>query len=127
MNSLLTVDWLLLLLRANDIICLSNQIGKLSEDMPTECDFLLLCELLVYAIELLYVSGEVASCVPIEVRAKLIPSWTKLMDAVTVAMVNAPQQSCPTLNKFIAMVINRLVEFFQEQEAEVGVAIPANH
>lgn len=87
------------------------------EDSQSE-QFLLLCKLLVYPVKLLYANGEVASSVPIEVRAKLIPTWTKLIDAV--AMVN--RDSSSLMNEFVTMVINKLVEFFEEQEAEVGVA-----
>jgi len=86
----------------------------LSEGNPSEQDFLLLCELLVYPVKLLYANTGVATSVPIEVRAKLVPTWTKLIDSVA--------ESTLEMNEFVTMVINKLVEFFEEQEAEVGVA-----
>ena len=74
------------------------------------------CELLIYPIKLLYASVTVASSVPIEVRAKLIPTWTKLLE--TAAMVITPEST----NDLVTMVIDKLVDFLQEKEAEVGVA-----
>ena len=80
--------------------------------------FSLLCDLLLYPVELLYANITVANSVPIEVRAKLVPSWTKLMDAV--AMVTT-SESCLAVNELVMMVVDKLVEFLQEQEAEVSI------
>ena len=82
---------------------------------------LMFSDVLIYPVELLYSSAAIASSVPIEVRAKLIPSWTKLIDAVTVAMVTTSELP-PSINELITVIGNKLVEFLQEQEAEVGVA-----
>ena len=84
------------------------------EDNLTECNTLL-CDLLAYPVELLYASVAIARAVPIEVRAKLMPAWTKLIEAV--AMVTTSEST----NNLVAMVLNRLTELFQEQKAEVGV------
>jgi len=70
----------------------------------------------VYPVELLYVSVALARAVPIEVRAKLIPAWTKLIEAI--AMVTTSEST----NYLVAIVLNKLVELIQEQNAEVGVA-----
>ena len=94
-----------------------HQVSKLCEDKSTNHVFSLLCDLLLYPVELLYADITIASSVPIEVRAKLVPSWTKLMDAV--AMVT-PSESCPAVNELVTMVVDKLVEFLQEQEAEVS-------
>ena len=85
------------------------------EDNSAECNALL-CDLLVYPVELLYVSVALARAVPIEVRAKLIPAWTKLIEAI--AMVTTSEST----NYLVAIVLNKLVELIQEQNAEVGVA-----
>ena len=53
-----------------------------------------------------------ATNVPIEVWAKLVPSWTKLMDAVVIAMV--------ATSAWWWMVIDNLVEFLQEAEMNIG-------
>ena len=98
------------------IIWLLHQVGKLCEDNSTEHNILLPCELLVYPIRLLYASVTVTRSVPIEVRAKLIPTWTKLLEIV--AMVTTSEST----NNLVTMVLDKLIEFLQEQEAEVGVA-----
>ena len=97
------------------------QVNRLCEDKSTtDHVFMSLCDLLLYPVELLYVNITVANSVPIEVRAKLVPSWTKLMDAFSIAMVTTPK-SCPTMNELVTMVVNKLVGFLQEQEAEVSI------
>lgn len=73
-------------------------------------------------MELLYHNVGVAKSVPIEVRAKLIPSWTKLLDAVAVAMVIESVESSPVMNELVAMVLDKLVKFFEQRGAEVSVA-----
>ena len=98
------------------IIWLPHQVGKLYEDNSAEYNMSLPCQLLIYPIKLLYTNVTVAKSVPIEVRAKLIPTWTKLME--TVAMVTTSEST----NDLVTMVLDKLVEFLQEQEAEVGVA-----
>jgi len=60
-----------------------------------------------------------ATVVPIEVRVKLLPTWNKLLDAVTMVLILEPDM---TANEFIAVVISKLVTMLQEQQAEVGVA-----
>ena len=65
-------------------------------------------------MELLYVSVTVASNGPIEVWAKLVPSWTKLMDAVVIGMVTT---SALVMNELVTMVVDNLVELLLEQEA----------
>ena len=87
------------------------------EDNSSEHNTSLSCELLIYPIKLLYASITVARSVPIEVRAKLIPTWTKLLETVT--MVTTPELT----NDLVIMVIDKLVVFLQEREAEVGVAL----
>ena len=97
------------------------QVPRLCGDKPTtDHVFMSLCDLLLYPMELLYVNITVANSVPIEVRAKLVPSWSKLMEAVSIAMVTTPK-SCPTMNELVTMIVNRLVGFLQEQEAEVSI------
>lgn len=97
------------------------QVNRLCEDKSTtDHVFMSLCDLLLYPVELLYVNITVANNVPIEVRAKLVPSWTKLMEAFSIAMVTTPK-SCPTMNELVTMVVNKLVGFLQEQEAEVSI------
>ena len=104
------------------IMCFfTYQVNRLCEDKPTtDHVFMSLCDLLLYPVELLYVNITVANSVPIEVRAKLVPSWTKLMEAFSIAMVTTPK-SCPTMNELVTMVVNKLVGFLQEQEAEVSI------
>ena len=55
-------------------------------------------------MELLYASVTVASNVPIEVWAKLVPSWI-----------------CPLINELVTIVVDNLVELLLEQEAEVSI------
>lgn len=104
----------------------SSQVGKLcGVGQTVEHDLSSFTKLLIYPTHLLYASVEIAAAVPIEVRAKLIPAWTKLLETVAVAIVNTPKLSV-TMNEFIVMVINKLVVFLQEREAEVGVAYEFN-
>ena len=81
-------------------------------------DFSFPCQLLLYPIKLLYLQ-DMATVVPIEVRVKLLPTWNKLLDAVTMVLILEPDM---TANEFIAVVISKLVTMLQEQQAEVGVA-----
>ena len=62
-------------------------------------------------MELLYVSVTVASNGPTEVWAywaKLVPSWTKLMDAVVIAMVIT---SGLVMNELVTMVVDNWWSF----------------
>lgn len=87
-------------------------------DLLLEKDFLFPCQLLIYPIKLLYLQG-VAASVPIELRVKLLPSWNKLVDAVTMVLILDPSM---TSNEFITMVISRLMTTLHEQTPEVGMA-----
>jgi len=95
------------------------QVGKIVEgDNLLEKDFSFPCQLLLYPIKLLYLQ-DTATVVPIEVRVKLLPTWNKLLDAVTMVLILEPGM---TVNEFIAMMISKLVTILQEQQAEVGGA-----
>ena len=73
-------------------------------------------------MELLYVSVIVASNGPIEVWAKLVPSWTKLIDAVVIAMVTTSGLVMNELvmNELVTMVVDNLVMLLLEQVAKDG-------